>query len=555
MFLFLLLNQAAHAVPLQLTQQGRLIDPAGSAVTGLHDIHFRIYDEASSGVLLWEESIAVNFANGYYAAVLGTDEAGNPLDADTLSLFPLFMELELDTNGPMAPRQPIHSAPYAQLAGTSKNLEGGSVDATSVHIGGLQVIDSTGNWTGGLSVDWSQLASIPGDIADGDDNTQLGGPDVRSHVETAPVDLDAASTIGGLAILTDVDDQDTLGGLACSVGGLAGWDGSAWTCVSDNMLDEQGVEDAVTNGAIDLHADSTIGGLAILTDADDDDSFADLGLSCVEDGDVAIWDAGSAEWYCGPIAESFLSESEVEGYITDSAIDLAAESSVDGEAILTEPTGGCSDGQMLVYSLSSTAWICGTDTDITLSPGEVQDIVESVEGLDLLEDAAVDGSPILTEDSTLDPEWEDIQSIPSGFSDGTDDVLDEQQVEDYIFDEPVDLPEGSTLDGEDLGGGLPAGVVVMWSGDIDQIPEGWALCDGNDGTPDLRDRFVLGAGDTMAIGDSGGNPIGSLGYTTGNAVDTYGQCGTHCGGLTVVTSVTGVGGDPSYYALAYIVRL
>ena len=41
---------------------------------------------------------------------------------------------------------------------------------------------------------------------------------------------------------------------------------------------------------------------------------------------------------------------------------------------------------------------------------------------------------------------------------------------------------------------LPAGVIVMWSGAVDKFPPGWALCDGKNGTPDLQNRFVLGAG-------------------------------------------------------------
>lgn len=42
------------------------------------------------------------------------------------------------------------------------------------------------------------------------------------------------------------------------------------------------------------------------------------------------------------------------------------------------------------------------------------------------------------------------------------------------------------------GGGVPAGAIVLWSGTVAAIPNGWALCDGTQGTPDLRDRFVVG---------------------------------------------------------------
>lgn len=51
---------------------------------------------------------------------------------------------------------------------------------------------------------------------------------------------------------------------------------------------------------------------------------------------------------------------------------------------------------------------------------------------------------------------------------------------------------------------IPAGGIIMWSGAIDAIPNGWALCDGNNSTPDLRDRFVLGAGNRFAQGVTGG---------------------------------------------------
>jgi hypothetical protein len=335
-FIHIVLLSTAQAVPLQLTQQGRLLEPGGAAVTGLHDLHFRIYDDATAGNLLWEDDLQVDFLNGYYAAVLGADEGANPLDSDTLSLFPLYLELELDSNGPMTPRQAMTSAPYAQLAGTAQNLDGGSVNATSVSIGSTQVIDSTGSWTGTLSVDWnSELTNIPGDLLDGDDNTQLSDTDVRAYVEAASVDLHTDSTKGGQPILTEADDQDTLAGLTCSTSELAGWNGTDWVCVSDNALDEQGVEDAVTNGAIDLHSDSTIGGLAILTDADDDDSFADLGMTCVEDGEVAIWDAAQQEWYCGEKTVELVNI-DVSGATEGQVLGI-----VDGALAWTDPAGGC----------------------------------------------------------------------------------------------------------------------------------------------------------------------------------------------------------------------
>lgn len=52
---------------------------------------------------------------------------------------------------------------------------------------------------------------------------------------------------------------------------------------------------------------------------------------------------------------------------------------------------------------------------------------------------------------------------------------------------------------------LPVGIISLWSGEIVSIPAGWALCDGANGTPDLRDRFIVGAGTDFNVGDTGGS--------------------------------------------------
>lgn len=58
-----------------------------------------------------------------------------------------------------------------------------------------------------------------------------------------------------------------------------------------------------------------------------------------------------------------------------------------------------------------------------------------------------------------------------------------------------------------INGAIPVGTIVMWGKSI--LPEGWNLCDGGtyDGitTPDLRDKFIVGAGNTYSMGDTGGN--------------------------------------------------
>ena len=53
-------------------------------------------------------------------------------------------------------------------------------------------------------------------------------------------------------------------------------------------------------------------------------------------------------------------------------------------------------------------------------------------------------------------------------------------------------------------GSVPVGGIIMWSGSAANVPKGWALCDGSKGTPDLRDRFILGSSGTRSAGSTGG---------------------------------------------------
>ena len=55
--------------------------------------------------------------------------------------------------------------------------------------------------------------------------------------------------------------------------------------------------------------------------------------------------------------------------------------------------------------------------------------------------------------------------------------------------------------------GIPSGGIIMWSGSLVEIPLTWLLCNGTQGTPDLRDRFVMGAG-FKDIGETGGGTSG-----------------------------------------------
>lgn len=143
---------------------------------------------------------------------------------------------------------------------------------------------------------------------------------------------------------------------------------------------------------------------------------------------------------------------------------------------------------------------------------------------------------------------------------------------------------------------IPAGGIFLWSGSIGSIPAGYVLCNGSNGTPDLRDRFVVGAGSSYAVDATGGsansvlpththgatvtdpghahsliipdttyglNQSPSVQAATGTAVSTAlnpvaGLMQTATTSITVTNANAGVsptnGNLPPYYALCYIMK-
>lgn len=73
------------------------------------------------------------------------------------------------------------------------------------------------------------------------------------------------------------------------------------------------------------------------------------------------------------------------------------------------------------------------------------------------------------------------------------------------------------------GGGynVPVGGIIAWYGSSTTVPQGWAICNGTNGTPDLRNRFIVGAGDTYATGATGGADSVNISHT--HTIDSAGS--------------------------------
>ena len=60
------------------------------------------------------------------------------------------------------------------------------------------------------------------------------------------------------------------------------------------------------------------------------------------------------------------------------------------------------------------------------------------------------------------------------------------------------------------GGIIPVGGIIIWSGSTGSIPSGWAICNGSNGSPDLRNRFIVATGSSYSINATGGSNSVSL---------------------------------------------
>ncbi len=242
---------------------------------------------------------------------------------------------------------------------------------------------------------------------------------------------------------------------------------------------------------------------------DESDSFAELGDACL-DGDIPVWNATSMSWSCA----------------------------MDEDAVAAL---ACTDGQVVKWNDASAEWLCADDANTPLDEATV--------------DAMVEDNGYAKTDALFGGKFADLSDVPEGLADGDDNTqLSEIEVEGMVTNGPIDLAPGSSMDGFELAttenSGVPSGIIVMWSGS--SPPEGWLLCDGSSGTPDLRDRFVVSSGSVYGIGDNGSGGVSvSLGKT--NVV----PCCPHGGEWSVpqgVSSLSVSNPVPPYYALAFIMK-
>ena len=92
-------------------------------------------------------------------------------------------------------------------------------------------------------------------------------------------------------------------------------------------------------------------------------------------------------------------------------------------------------------------------------------------------------------------------------------------------------------------GTMPIGGIIMWSGAVVDIPVGWALCNGTGGTPDLRGKFVIGAGGAYAVAAAGGAATVNANHTHAISIPTN-AAGTHAHNMPAIYATSYQIGSP-----------
>ena len=91
--------------------------------------------------------------------------------------------------------------------------------------------------------------------------------------------------------------------------------------------------------------------------------------------------------------------------------------------------------------------------------------------------------------------------------------------------------------GSKASGTIPVCGIIMWSGSIGTIPTGWALCNGSNGTPNLQDKFIVGAGSGYSVAGTGGSANATL--VSHSHTASTNTAGTHAHRLLVAQNSSG----------------
>ncbi|MBI3183442.1 MAG: hypothetical protein HYZ28_14995 [Myxococcales bacterium] len=357
-------SAALAQVPSKVAYQGRLLKSDGTPAGGTLKFKFDIYDDATAGNLLFGEEQTLGLTDGFYATHLG-DGTASGIPSGVFTGAERYLEVTV-AGEKLTPRQRVSSVPYAMMANDARNLSGGTVDATSIKVGGNTVIDSQGALVGSAAYAAGAGLTLSGSTFSVDSQGCNSGQALTwNGTGWACASGVSYQAGGGLVLAGNIFSIDSTG---CAAAQVLAWNGTAWACAQDlNNSYTAGSGLSLSGGAFSLDSTGCSAGQvqkwngtswACAQDSDTTYSAgAGLALSagafsidaqgCTA-GQRLTWN-GTA-WACAPAAS----------YQAGDGLALSGNTFSIGSA-------GCSAGQVLNWN--GAAWACATDQDTTYTAG------------------------------------------------------------------------------------------------------------------------------------------------------------------------------------------
>jgi hypothetical protein len=502
------------SVPREMSYQGILRDSAGDPVEdSVYSITFRIFDVASGGTSMWDETLPCTTTAGVFNTMFNNVDL--PFDED------YWLELEIDTEI-LDPRQKMgmvgyaaaaDTADYAQQVATVDGATGGTISG-DVDIQSNLSVDGDINATGKAAIgsghtntgvmafvagenstaggDWSTVSGGSGDTASGDYSTVGGGLVNIASGEHSAVAGGFDNHAGGDESFVGGGLSNIAGGNRAVVGGGTENIADSGSCVVGGGVYNEATEYAATIGGGRGNKArgeySVVGGGGGITAADSNAAIGDY--SVISGGQANIASAAAAAVGGGNFNTASGEGSVVSG----------------GYAGLASGENATIGGGWHNHASGSVATVGGGQEDTASGfyatvPGGYRNSASGPYSFAAGSSAKANHSGSFV--------WGD--NSPGDFaSTGNNQFLIRASGGVGIG---TNNPTAALhVNGEakcEVGGVdfymVPQGAIIMWSGTLASIPSGWALCDGTSGTPDLRNRFIYGVNSGENPGATGGS--------------------------------------------------
>ena len=315
---------------------------------------------------------------------------------------------------------------------------------------------------------------------------------------------------------------------------------------NSSVIEAKIATDAVTTTKI---LNDAVNGAKIADDSIDSEHYVDgsIDTAHIATGAVTQNEIGSTAIVTSKLAPDAVTDTILSDHSSDDSLRAVNTNHIKSDAVTQAKIASGAVGSTELASNAVTTAKIADSTSNTDGITTAKIATGAVTTAKLATDA-VDNSKLADQAVTLD-------KLPHGTSSNDGKFLRANNGADPTF-ETITIPQA-----------FVSGMIILWSGNVNSVPSGWVICDGSNSTPDLRDKFVVGANNAYAVGATGGattdsisisisgntgveSVFGSNGYiqpSPHNARPQHSHSFSGSGSATVDTL-------PPYHALLYIMK-